>query len=45
VEALNEVLIAIELWLETAVKVGREIPSPLGKVLLAELAASQTAGI
>ena len=44
-EALNEVKIAIELWLETAEKEGREIPSPLGKALLAELAASRTAGI
>ncbi len=46
-EALNEVKIAIELWLETALKEGREIPSPLGKALLAELhelAARQTAG-
>ncbi len=44
-EALNEVLIAIELWLETAEKEGREIPSPRGKALLAELAESQTAGV
>jgi predicted RNase H-like HicB family nuclease len=27
-EALNEVKIAMELWLETAKKEGREIPSP-----------------
>ncbi len=44
-EALNAVLIAIELWLETALKEGRETPSPLGKALLAELAESQTAGV
>lgn len=44
-EALNEVKIAIELWLETAEKEGREAPEPLGKSLLAELAESQTAGV
>ena len=44
-EALNEVKIAIELWLETAEKEGREIPSPRGKALLAELATRQTAGV
>ncbi len=44
-DALNEVKIAIELWLETAEKEGREIPSPRGKALLAELAASRTAGV
>ena len=44
-EALNEVLVAIKLWLETAEKGGREVPSPLGKALLAHLAASRTAGV
>ena len=44
-EALNEVLITIQLWLETAEKEGREIPSPRGKALLAELAESETAGV
>jgi len=44
-EALNEVLVAIQLWLETAEKEGREIPSPQGKALLAHLAASRTAGV
>lgn len=43
--ALNKVLVAIELWLETAEKGGREIPSPLGRSPLAELAASRTAGV
>jgi len=33
-EALEEVKIAIELWLETAKKEGREIPQPQGKELL-----------
>ena len=32
--ALEEVKIAIELWLETAKKEGREIPQPHGKELL-----------
>jgi predicted RNase H-like HicB family nuclease len=33
-EALEEVKVAIELWLETAEKGGREIPEPRGKELL-----------
>ena len=33
-EALREIKIAIELWLETAKKEGREIPKPHGKELL-----------
>ncbi len=32
--ALKEVKIAIELWLETAQKEGREIPPPQGKEFL-----------
>jgi len=44
-EALNEVLVAIKLWLETAEKEGREVPSPRGNALLADLAARQTAGV
>jgi len=32
--ALEEVKIAIELWLETAKQEGREIPQPHGKELL-----------
>ena len=32
--ALKEVKVAIELWLETAEKEGREIPQPQGKELL-----------
>ncbi|MBN1763516.1 MAG: type II toxin-antitoxin system HicB family antitoxin [Methanomicrobia archaeon] len=32
--ALREVKIAIELWLETAQKEGREIPKPRGKEFL-----------
>jgi len=39
------VLVAIKLWLETAEKGGREVPSPLGKALLAHLAASRMAGV
>jgi len=30
-EALKEVKIAIELWIKTAKKEGREIPKPMGK--------------
>lgn len=33
-EALEEVKIAMELWLETAEKEGRAIPKPYGKELL-----------
>jgi len=33
-EALKEVNVAIDLWLEIAEKAGREIPKPLGKELL-----------
>lgn len=32
--ALREVMTAIELWLETAKKEGREIPQPRGRELL-----------
>ncbi len=33
-EALKEIKIAIDIWLETAKKEGREIPKPTGKELL-----------
>jgi predicted RNase H-like HicB family nuclease len=33
-EALKEIKIAIDLWLETAKKEGREIPRPVEKELL-----------
>ncbi|MCL7410964.1 MAG: type II toxin-antitoxin system HicB family antitoxin [Methanosarcinaceae archaeon] len=33
-EALEEVKIAMELWLETATKAGKYIPQPQGKDLL-----------
>ncbi len=33
-EALKEIKVAIDLWLETAKKDGREIPEPTGKELL-----------
>jgi len=36
-DALTEVKIAIELWLDVAGKEGREIPVPQGKELLVEL--------
>lgn len=36
-EALEEVKVAMELWLETAEKEGRKIPQPHGKELLKEL--------
>jgi predicted RNase H-like HicB family nuclease len=36
-EALEEVKLAIELWLETAKKESREIPKPSGKELLKEI--------
>ena len=32
--ALKEVIMAMELWLETAEKEGRDIPKPAGKELL-----------
>ncbi|MDQ1327367.1 MAG: hypothetical protein QG641_647 [Candidatus Poribacteria bacterium] len=32
--ALKEIMIAMELWLETAKNEGREIPQPKGKELL-----------
>jgi len=43
-EALKEAKIAMELWLETAEREGREVPSPRGKALLAQLTESRTAG-
>ena len=36
-EALKEVKIALELWLETARTEGREIPEPSGKELLRKI--------
>jgi len=33
-EALEEVRVAVDLWLETAEREGREIPQPRGKELL-----------
>jgi len=36
-DALKEVKIALELWLETASKEGREIPEPSGKELLRKI--------
>jgi predicted RNase H-like HicB family nuclease len=33
-EALEEIKTAMELWLETAKRAGREIPQPRGKELL-----------
>ena len=36
-EALKEVKIAVELWIEAAKKEGREIPKPMGKELLKEV--------
>ncbi|RLI76672.1 type II toxin-antitoxin system HicB family antitoxin [Archaeoglobales archaeon] len=33
-EALKEIKVAIELWIEAAKKEGREIPKPMGKELL-----------
>ena len=33
-EALEEIKIAIDLWIETAKREGREIPKPAGKELL-----------
>jgi len=33
-EALKEIKVAMDLWLETAKKEGREIPKPTGKELL-----------
>jgi predicted RNase H-like HicB family nuclease len=36
-EALKEVKIAMDLWLETAQKEGRDIPKPAGKEFLREI--------
>ncbi len=33
-EALREIKVAMELWLQTAEKEGREIPKPRGRALL-----------
>ncbi len=33
-EALKEIKVAIELWIEAVKKEGREIPKPMGKELL-----------
>ena len=33
-EALREIKVAMELWLQTAKKEGREIPKPRGRALL-----------
>ncbi len=41
--ALKEVMIAMELWLETAGKEGREIPKPAGKELLKAVVDEKTA--
>ena len=41
-EALEEVKIATELWLETARKEGREIPQPSGKELLSAFVSNTT---
>ncbi|UCE36191.1 MAG: type II toxin-antitoxin system HicB family antitoxin [Thermoplasmata archaeon] len=47
-EALEEIKIAIDLWIETAKKEGRKIPQPAGKELLKavvdESIVSQTVG-
>lgn len=37
-EALKEIKVAIELWIEAARKEGREIPKPMGKEVLKALA-------
>jgi predicted RNase H-like HicB family nuclease len=37
-EALMEVKIAMSLWLETAKQIGREIPHPQKRSIMAELA-------
>jgi predicted RNase H-like HicB family nuclease len=42
-EALEEVKIAIDLWLETAKGEGREIPKPYGKELLKKFYEKTTA--
>ena len=36
--ALKEVKIAVQLWLETAKEIGREIPTPQKRSLVASLA-------
>jgi len=42
-DALKEIKIAIDLWLETAEKDGREIPEPVGKELLGTVMEELTA--
>ncbi len=41
-EALEEIKIAIDLWIETAKKDGREIPKPAGKELLKAVVEEKT---
>jgi len=41
-EALKEVKVAIELWLQVAEQEGREIPKPRGKTLLKALVESSS---
>lgn len=36
-EALKEIKTAIELWIETAKKEGREVPEPRGKEILLQI--------
>ena len=36
-EALEEIKTAIELWMETARKEGREVPEPKGKEMLLQI--------
>ncbi|MCL0029789.1 type II toxin-antitoxin system HicB family antitoxin [Dehalococcoidia bacterium] len=41
-DALKEIKVAIDLWLETAEKEGRQIPKPLEKELLKTFAESRS---
>jgi len=42
-EALSEVKVAVDLWLETAREEGREIPEPCGRERLREILAGKNA--
>lgn len=41
-EALEEIKIAIDLWIETAKREGRKIPKPVGKELLKAVVEQKT---
>ncbi|NLV28485.1 MAG: type II toxin-antitoxin system HicB family antitoxin [Methanomicrobiales archaeon] len=44
-EALAEIKTAISLWIETAEKEGRKIPTPSNQILLEKIIAGQKASV